>query len=96
MKIRFKVNKRFNTLVTVTACVAAIWMMVVRFDYPVEKVFEILWICLLAIVVILAVTAPLALLIRWLMNRKTDRLFDEFRNRPSEPESESEHEESRQ
>jgi len=83
LKVRFKVNKRFNLLVTLFAGAAAVWMMVVRFGYPVEKVLTALWFSLAGIVVIMLITAPLALLLRWWNNRDDD---DHFKPREKDPE----------
>jgi len=64
LNIRFKVNKRFNVFVTVFACAAAIWMMVVRFDYPIEKVFEILWVSVVFLVGLILLAVPFAFILR--------------------------------
>jgi len=82
LKINFKVNKRYNFFVTLFACAAALWMMVTRFNYPVEKLLTIFWICLAALVLILVITAPLALLLRWLAVRR-DR--DQLVSQPTPP-----------
>ncbi|WP_188151549.1 hypothetical protein [Teredinibacter waterburyi] len=73
MKFKFKISKRYNMIVSLLACVAALWMLVTRFGYPVEKIIEIFWICLAFLVVVFLITAPLALLLRWLLSRGDDR-----------------------
>lgn len=56
--------------VSVIAAIAFVYFVIVRFDFPVEKVLEFLWICVVLIVAIILLAAPAALLIRWWVNRK--------------------------
>lgn len=56
--------------VSVIAAIAFVYFVIDRFDFPVEKVLEFLWICVVLIVAIILVAAPVALLIRWWANRK--------------------------
>jgi len=58
--------------VTITACVAALALMVVRFDYSPEKLLQVFWICLILLLAILAVALPAALLLRLLGRRNDD------------------------
>ncbi|TVZ39118.1 hypothetical protein P886_3509 [Alteromonadaceae bacterium 2753L.S.0a.02] len=69
MKVKIRVSKRFNLMVTLTACGAALAMMVVRFRYPVEKLLESFWIVLLLLVALLAGAALVGALLYWLTNR---------------------------
>ncbi len=69
MKVKFKVRKGTGTYVSFIAGIAFIIMAVTRFDFPIEKIFEFLWICILMLVILVLLAAPVALLIRWWSNR---------------------------
>ncbi len=69
MKFKVKIDKRFNLRITLIACASAIAMMIVRFDYPPEKVAEIALVSVVLLVLILALAIPAALLLRWLNGR---------------------------
>ncbi|SMF40863.1 hypothetical protein SAMN02745866_02649 [Alteromonadaceae bacterium Bs31] len=69
MKFKLKIDKRFNLRVTLIACASAIAMMIVRFDYPPEKVAEIALISLGLLVFVLLLAVPAALLLRWINSR---------------------------
>ena len=73
VKFKIKISKRYNMIVSMIACGAALWMLVTRFGYPVEKIIEIFWVCLVFLIVVFLVTAPLALLLRWILSRGDDR-----------------------
>lgn len=81
LKLRFKVNKKFNLLITILACASSIGMMVVRFDYPVEKVFTVLWISMGLLVLLIVLAAPVALLLRWFNSRSDEDLSSTFLDR---------------
>jgi hypothetical protein len=70
VKFRFKTRKASSIYVSVLAGLAFLYLVVTRFNFPVEKVLEFLWICFVLVVAIIVVAAPLALLIRWWSNRR--------------------------
>ena len=72
MKIRLKVNKRYQFMVLLSACGASLWMMVVRFGYPVEKLIQGFWIIVVLLGAIVVVALPVAVFLRWLKGRKED------------------------
>lgn len=71
MKFKFKMRKGSGIYVSVLAGVAFIFLAVTRLDLPVEKILEFLWICLLMVVVLVLLAAPVALAIRWWSNRNS-------------------------
>ena len=73
MKFRFKSRKASGIWVSVLAGVAFVWMAVTRFDVPADKVLAFLLMCLLMVVAIVLVAAPVALAIRWWSNRRDRR-----------------------
>ena len=69
MKVKFKTRKGSGIFVSIIAGIAFIFMAVTRFDFPVEKIMEFLWICIVMIIVLVLLAAPVALFIRWWSNR---------------------------
>lgn len=69
MKIRFKLHRRTNVYITIIACITAIAMLVVRFEYPVAEVWKILWVSLFFLVVIVALAAAIGFAYRWISER---------------------------
>ncbi|WP_019601686.1 hypothetical protein [Teredinibacter turnerae] len=76
MKVKFRFNKRSNVMVTLIASGAALAMMVVRFGYPADKLFEALWVAVLLLAALVGAAAVLGLCLRWLMGRG-DSVMDE-------------------
>ncbi len=70
MKIRFKFSRRINVFITIFASCAIVAMMIVRFQYPVEEVLEILWVTLFFLVVIVALAAAIGFVFRWIAERR--------------------------
>lgn len=70
MKVKFKVRKGSGIYVSILAGLAFIAMAITRFDFPAEKVLQFLLVCVAMVAVAMLVAAPLALLVRWWINRK--------------------------
>jgi len=70
LKIKVKINRKYNTFITVLACISAVWMMVVRFDFPIESVIKYTVISVAMVAILIAIAAPVALLARWWAERK--------------------------
>lgn len=70
MKIKIRFNKRHGLITTLLACAFSIWMMVRSFGFPADQVMKIAWICLLFLAAIIIISAPIALVSRWLADRR--------------------------
>lgn len=67
MKVKIRFNKRSNVMITLIACGAALAMMVVRFDYPAEKLFEALWVAVVLLGGLVGAAALLGLGLRCIL-----------------------------
>lgn len=77
-------------MVTLLASASCVWMMVVRFNFPVNKVLNYALISVGMLILLTAVAAPFAFVIHWLRNRNQDidipkKYLDEADNREESP-----------
>lgn len=70
MKFKLHFQRRFSVMITIITCASAIYMMVKNFGYPQERVLEIAVTSVILLAVILVIALPVALLIRWVNNRR--------------------------
>ena len=70
MKFKIRFQRRYSVFITLMACAASVVMMMRNFGLPEETVIKYAWICLFLLAAILVVAAPLALIMRWLSNRR--------------------------
>lgn len=70
MKFKIRFQRRFSVMITIIACASAIYMMMKNFGYPQERVVEIAITSFILLGAILAIALPVALLLRWLSNRR--------------------------
>lgn len=70
MKVKIRFNKRYGLITTILACAFSVWMMVNSFGFPIESVVKIAWICFIFLAAIILISAPIALVGRWLADRR--------------------------
>ena len=70
MKFKIRFQRRFSVMITIIACASAIYMMVKNFGFPQERVLEIAVTSVILLGAILVIALPVALVIRWVNNRR--------------------------
>lgn len=73
MRVKVRLRKGLSVYVSIFAGLAFIFMFITRFNFPVEKVLEFLWVCVVLVVALALLAAPVALAIRWWSNRRNPR-----------------------
>ena len=61
---------------TMCACVAALCLFVVRFEFPIEKIFSYALISVVFLVVLISIASALALVVRKILKRSRTVEFD--------------------
>jgi hypothetical protein len=70
VKVSFKLRKSSGIYVSILAGLAFIAMAVTRFGLPLSTVLEFVGLTVVLVLAMIAVAAPVALLIRWWSNRR--------------------------
>lgn len=87
LKISKRSIRRLSSYTTLTACAAALWMFVVRFEFPVSELIKYTLICFVFLILVMVMAGVIALIIRKLSTGSNKVDFDFTQNR-----SDNEHE----
>ena len=70
MKFKVRFNRRYSVFITLFACAASIWMLVRMFDFPLDMLVRIALICVVSMLIIVLLAAPIAFIGRWFADRR--------------------------
>ncbi|VUD48041.1 hypothetical protein TDB9533_01150 [Thalassocella blandensis] len=77
LKVKFKYNRRYSMIITLSACAASLWLMINNFHFPAEEVLRIAAVCFVLIVPLLVIAAAIGFVMRKMSDRNLSQIMEQ-------------------
>lgn len=77
MKVKFKYNRRYSMIITLSACAVSLWLMINNFHFPAEEVLRIAAVCFALIVPLLLIAAVIGYVLRKISDKKIAAILEQ-------------------